>query len=84
MATGDEILQSFHPMNIDNKKSRVKKTKKAYEQYLNENSPPQGDDKWTIEGVIRMNHMWRNAYGEAIRKFDPIQFEVGYNEFKNK
>jgi hypothetical protein len=59
------------------------KTKKEYEEYLNENSPSQGSDEWIIGGVIRMSFMWQNKYGTAIRKFDPIAFEVGFNEFKN-
>jgi hypothetical protein len=60
------------------------KTKKAYEEYLNENSPSQGSDEWIIGGVIRMLFMWKNKYGTALRKFDPIAFEVGFNEFKNQ
>ena len=52
------------------------KTKKEYEIYLDGMSPEQGSDLWIIGGKIRMSHMWRNAYGEAIRKFDPIAFEV--------
>lgn len=61
----------------------MKKTKKMYEEYLNDNSPSQGSDEWIIGGTIRMSHMWRNAYGEAVRKFDPIAFEVGYNKWKS-
>ena len=60
----------------------MKKTKKQYDQHLNECGIAQGDDNWIIGGKIRMSHMWRNAYGEAIRKFDPIAFNVGYDEFK--
>jgi hypothetical protein len=59
------------------------KTKKEYEEYLNENSPSQGSDEWIIGGVIRMSFMWQNKYGTALRRFDTIAFEVGYNEFKN-
>ena len=61
----------------------MKKTKKAYEKYLDEMSPPQGDDRWIIGGVIRMASMWSNRYGNAIRLHDPISFEVGYNEWKS-
>ena len=60
----------------------MKKTKKNYEEYLNQNSPSQGSDEWIIGGKIRMNEMWSNKYGTAIRKHDPIAFEVGYNEWK--
>ncbi len=59
------------------------KTKKEYEEYLNDNSPSQGSEEWIIGGVIRMSFMWQNKYGTALRRFDPIAFEVGYNEFKN-
>lgn len=63
---------------------QLKGTKKQYEIYLDSMSPEQGSDLWIIGGKVRMSHMWRSAYGEAIRKFDPIAFEVGYNEWKNK
>ena len=62
----------------------MKKTKKAYEEFLNQFSPPQGDDTWIIGGVIRMSYMHQNKHGAAIRKYDPIAFEVGYNEWNNK
>ena len=61
----------------------MKKTKKAYENYLNELSPNQGSDNWIIGGKIRMLQMWTNKFGQATRKFDPIGFNLGYNEWKN-
>lgn len=60
----------------------MRKTKKMYEEYLNENSPSQGSDEWIIGGTIRMSNMWSRTYGTALRKHDPIAFEVGYNEWK--
>lgn len=57
------------------------KTKKQYENWLNSISPPQGHQDWIIGGKIRMFYMWKNQYGTAIRKFDQIQFNAGYNEF---
>ncbi len=60
----------------------MKTTRKAYEEYLNENSPEQGSDEWIIGGVIRMAYMWQEAWGTATRKYDPIGFNVGYNEWK--
>lgn len=60
----------------------MKKTKGEYEEHLNKMSPEQGSDEWIIGGVIRMAFMWQNKYGTAIRKHDPIGFEVGYNEWK--
>jgi len=62
----------------------MKKTKKNYEEYLNEFSPEQGSEHWIIGGTIRMAHMWKNEYGSALRKYDTIGFQVGYNEWKNK
>lgn len=59
----------------------MKKTKKQYEEYLNELSPEQGSDEWIIGGKIRMGLMWRNKYGTAIKRYDPIAFEVGFKEW---
>lgn len=59
------------------------KTKKEYEQHLNDLSPEQGSPEWIIGGKIRMELMWKNAYGTAIRKFDKIAFNIGYNEWRN-
>lgn len=60
-----------------------KKTKKQYEEWLNTLSPPQGHKDWIISGKIRMLQMWKNEYGAAIRKFDPIMFNKGFKHFKN-
>lgn len=61
----------------------MKKTKKAFVAYLNEVMlPEQGSEEWIIGGTIRMYYMWKNQYGEALRKYDPIAFQVGYNEWK--
>lgn len=59
----------------------MKLTKKAYEEYLNGQSPEQGDDRWIIGGTIRMCSMWLKEYGTAIRRHDPIGFQVGYEEW---
>ena len=59
-------------------------TRKQYEFYLDNNAPPQGDERWIIGGVIRMAAMWQNKYGATIRKHDPIAFEVGYQEWLRK
>ena len=58
------------------------KTKKQYEEHLNQLSPEQGSEEWIIGGKIAMSYMWQNKYGSAIRKYDPVGFEVGYQEFK--
>lgn len=62
----------------------AKLTKKAYEEYLDGMSPEQGSEEWIIGGRIRMGLMWRKKYGTAIRKHDPIGFEVGFNEWKRE
>lgn len=59
----------------------MKKTRKAYEQHLNECSPAQDSDEWIIGGAMRTKHMWKDQYGTAIRKYDPIGFEVGFKEW---
>ena len=58
-----------------------KLTKKAYEAYLNDNSPVNGSAKWIISGTARIYFMWKGQYGSAIRQYDPIAFQVGYNEW---
>jgi hypothetical protein len=61
--------------------NKVKLTRKAYVQYLNENGPMQGSKGWIIGGKIRMGDMWKNTYGNAQRKYNKVGFEVGYNEW---
>jgi hypothetical protein len=50
-------------------------TRNAYEEYLNEIAPALDSDEWIIGGKRRTGN-----YGAAIRKYDPIAFEVGYQE----
>lgn len=57
---------------------------KDFETFLNQNSPEQGSDNWIIGGTIRMADMWRNTYGSALRKHDPIAFNVGFKEYQRK
>lgn len=59
-----------------------RKSKKQYEEYLNELSPSYSDDEnWIISGKDRRSCYYPGRWGTAIRKFDPIAFEVGYNEW---
>jgi len=60
----------------------MKKTRKAYEEHLNQISFEQGSEEWIIGGKIRMYNMWTNTYGTALRKYDPLAFNVGYQEWK--
>lgn len=61
-----------------------KKTKKAFEEHLNKNSPVQGDGAWIINGTIRFYHMVTCRYGKALRAYDPYQFNILYNEWRRK
>ena len=60
----------------------MKKTKKVYEEHLNKISPEQESEGWIIGGKMRISHMWRGQWGTALRKYDPISFEVGFSDFK--
>lgn len=55
----------------------MKKTRKNYENWLNSIAPNFDSDEWIIGGKNR-NKM---QYGAALRKYDPIAFEVGFREF---
>ena len=57
----------------------MKKTKKIYEEFLNEISPSIEDSAWIIGGKDRKRLY--PEYGKAIRKYDPIAFEVGFKEW---
>ena len=61
-------------------------SKMAYQVYLNEtNQLDYESEEWIIGGKRRNMLAYRNAWGTAIRRYDPIQFEVGYQEwYKSK
>lgn len=50
-------------------------TRKEYEQYLNDCMPSIG------EHMIIGGKMRKGEYGTMIRRYDPIAFEVGFNEW---
>lgn len=60
------------------------KTKNEYEEHLNEvgETFDYESDEWIIGGKRRDFYANLNLYGTAVRKYDPIAFEVGFNEFK--
>ena len=58
----------------------MKKTRALYETYLNQIGPPPGDGSWIIGGKNRY-YSTRGRYGYAVRVYDPIQFEIGFNEW---
>ena len=53
------------------------KTKKEYEIYLNSIGASLSPEEFIIGGKFR-----RGKYGTMLRKYDPIAFEVGFNEWK--
>ena len=57
----------------------TKPTKKQYTDYLNEVGESLSDNEFII-GEKKRNM----KYGEALRKYDPIAFNVGYNEYCNE
>jgi hypothetical protein len=61
--------------------AKKKLTRKSYERYLNSISPEQGSEEWIIGGKIRMLDMNLQTFGRAIRKYDPIGFEAGYQDY---
>ena len=62
----------------------TKVTKQDFEKYLNSISPEQGSSTWIINGKIRMSEMWLNAWGTALRKFDPASFQRAYIAYNRK
>ena len=69
------------------------KTKKEYENYLNElydfhECRDKTEHCWAGNDKTKQQKNWalkkglQNKYGTIIRKLDPIAFEVGYNEWK--
>lgn len=59
-----------------------KKTRGAYEQWLNDLSDTVEEGAWWMGGIHRIYHKSRKQYGTALRKHDPIAFEVGYKEWR--
>lgn len=57
----------------------MKKTKKEYENYLNEIGLSLDEDRFIIGGKKR-----NGKYGAMLRKHDPIAFSVGYNDWRRE
>ena len=58
------------------------KTRKCYEEYLNDLYTPEG--AWEIGCYMYKNNQgYCKKYGTKLRKCDPIAFNVGFNEFQN-
>ena len=55
----------------------MKATKAKYEEYLSEIGQTLSPDEFIIGGKKR-----NGPYGTMLRKYDPIAFQVGFNEWK--
>jgi len=56
----------------------MKITRKDYEKHLNDIGTGLPDESFIIGGKYHKN---RNKYGQLLRLYDPIGFEVGYQEY---
>ena len=56
--------------------------KMSYEFSLNENFKQMSDEDYIIGGEYRKLFAIKGKYGTALRKYDPIAFEIGWNEWK--
>lgn len=57
-------------------------TRGKYVEYLNGLSPHPESPNWIMAGKHRRYYAHRELYGTALRKYDPIAFEVGYQDWK--
>jgi len=56
--------------------SKAKKTKKEYEEYLNEIGMPDQAFWW-----VKTSYFNPLTYGSQLRRHDPIAFQVGFDEW---
>ena len=62
-----------------------KYSKKSFETHLNRITIIGFEsDDWIIGGKRRKVYAYRNLYGTAIRRYDPIAFEVAYHEWERQ
>ncbi|MFA5068172.1 MAG: hypothetical protein WC466_09115 [Candidatus Izemoplasmatales bacterium] len=76
----EKAVKSSHRTDestISSKKSLQDK----YIEYLNELQPGYESEEWIIGGENRAEK-WFGSYGSALKRFDPIAFQVGFNEWK--
>jgi len=56
------------------------KSKDEYENYLNELEVSE-ENEYILGGELRKELCHKRLWGEACRKFNPVAFEVGYQEW---
>ena len=59
------------------------KTIKEYVLYLNEIGTCLPYEAFIIGGKLR-NRSYPNNYANALKRYDPISFNIGYNEWKRE
>lgn len=64
---------------IQERRTKMGKSRKDYEKFLNSISPDRDDETWIIGGKNR--YCGRENYGTMIKRYDPIGFNVGYREW---
>ena len=55
-----------------------------FESFLNQNSPEFESEEWIIGGKLMRFHRGQKTYGTALRRNDPIAFNVGFKEYERK
>lgn len=58
------------------------KSRKEFERYLNNLSPDSDSEEWIIGGKNR--YCYRDNYGTMLKRYDPIAFQIAYEEWTNK
>lgn len=58
------------------------KSRKEFEQYLNNLSPDSDSEKWIIGGKNR--YCYRDNYGTMLKRYDPIAFQIACREWINE
>lgn len=57
----------------------MKRTRKQYEEFLNEMSPDCESELWIIGGKNR--YARRNNWGAMMKRYDPVGFQAGFIEW---
>lgn len=61
------------------KRKKIRYTKADHEKHLNRSPPDFESNEWIIGGHNRAKFHFPD-FGSVLRRFDSIQFDVGFNE----
>jgi len=78
----DSLVECYE--NSINESERDEKTEDDFIEYLNDVAPDYESDEWILGGKRREWYAKDGLYGEAMKKYDPIAFEVGYRDWKRE